>query len=117
MSREQVFSEVKELVKPYVKNMDAFNSATEETTFLKDLQINSARLVDIILDMETKFDITVSDEEADQVRTLGSAVDLLVQKKSDWLILIAWKGVGRKFSTHFYFENDWKWHYRFDRSD
>lgn len=82
MSREQVFSEVKELVKPYVKNMDAFNSATEGTTFLKDLQINSARLVDIILDMETKFDITVSDEEADQVRTLGSAVDLLLQKRS-----------------------------------
>jgi len=81
MSREQVFSEVKELVKPYVKNMDAFNSATEETTFLKDLQINSARLVDIILDMETKFDITVSDEEADSVRTLGSAVDLLLKKR------------------------------------
>lgn len=82
MSREQLFSEIKELVKPYVKNLDAFNSATEETTFLKDLQINSARLVDIILDMESKFDITVSDEEADTVRTLGSAVDLLLQKKS-----------------------------------
>jgi acyl carrier protein len=81
MSREQIFSEVKELVKPYVKNMDVFNSATEETTFLKDLQINSARLVDIILDMETKFDITVSDEEADSVRTLGSAVDLLLKKR------------------------------------
>ena len=87
MSREQVFSDVKELVKPYVKNMDAFNNATEETTFLKDLQINSARLVDIILDMETKFDITVSDEEADTVRTLGTAVDLLLQKKAGWLIL------------------------------
>ena len=82
MSREQVFSDVKELVKPYVKNMDAFNNATEATTFLKDLQINSARLVDIILDMETKFDITVSDEEADTVRTLGTAVDLLLQKKA-----------------------------------
>ena len=62
--------------------MDAFNNATEETAFLKDLQINSARLVDIILDMETKFDITVSDEEADAVRTLGTAVDLLLQKKA-----------------------------------
>jgi acyl carrier protein len=82
MSREQVFSEIKELIKPYVKNMDAFANATEQTTFLKDLQINSARLVDIILDMESKFDITVSDEEADQVRTLGSAVDLLLQKRS-----------------------------------
>ena len=79
-SREDLFNQVKELVKPYVKNMDAFNGATESTTFLKDLQINSARLVDIILDMETKFDITVSDEEADAVRTLGSAVDLLQSK-------------------------------------
>jgi len=82
MSREQLFSDIKELVKPYVKNQEAFNVATDETTFLKDLQINSARLVDIILDMETKFDITVSDEEADTIRTLGAAVDLLLQKKS-----------------------------------
>lgn len=82
MSKEQLFSEIKELIKPYVKNHEAFNNATDETTFLKDLQINSARLVDIILDMETKFDITVSDEEADTIRTLGTTVDLLLQKKS-----------------------------------
>jgi len=81
VNREELFNRVKNLVKPYVKNMDAFNSATEATSFLKDLQINSARLVDVILDMETEFDITVSDEEADTVRTLGAAVDLLVNKK------------------------------------
>jgi acyl carrier protein len=82
MNREEVFNQVKDLVKPYVKNMDAFNSATDATSFLKDLQVNSARLVDVILDMESTFDITVSDEEADAVRTLGAAVDLILNKKA-----------------------------------
>lgn len=80
MTKTEAFEKIKTIVKPYVKNMDAFNAATEETSFLKDLQINSARLVDIILDMETEFDITVSDEEADTVRTLGTAADLVAKK-------------------------------------
>lgn len=80
MTKTEALDKIKTLVKPYVKNMDAFNSATEETSFLKDLQINSARLVDIILDMETEFDITVSDEEADTVRTLGAAAELVASK-------------------------------------
>lgn len=80
MTKTEAFEKIKIIVKPYVKNMDAFNAATEETSFLKDLQINSARLVDIILDMETEFDITVSDEEADTVRTLGTAADLVAKK-------------------------------------
>jgi acyl carrier protein len=82
MTKTEAFDKIKTIVKPYVKNQAAFDSATDETSFLKDLQINSARLVDIILDMETEFDMTVTDEEADTIRTLGSAADLVVLKTS-----------------------------------
>jgi len=82
MTKTEAFDKIKTIVKPYVKNQAAFDSATDETSFLKDLQINSARLVDIILDMETEFDMTVTDEEADTIRTLGSAADLVVSKTS-----------------------------------
>ena len=80
MTKTEAFEKIKTIVKPYVKNQAAFDAATDETSFLKDLQINSARLVDIILDMETEFDMTVTDEEADTIRTLGTAADLVVLK-------------------------------------
>lgn len=80
MTKTEAFDKIKTIVKPYVKNQAAFDAATDETSFLKDLQINSARLVDIILDMETEFDMTVTDEEADTIRTLGTAADLVVAK-------------------------------------
>lgn len=80
MTKTEAFEKIKTIVKPYVKNQAAFDVATNETSFLKDLQINSARLVDIILDMETEFDMIVTDEEADTIRTLGTAADLVVLK-------------------------------------
>jgi len=39
--------------------------------------VNSARLVDVILDFEDEFDIEVDDEDADAVNTVGDAVTLI----------------------------------------
>ena len=52
-----------------------------ETSLLGDLQVNSARLVDIIIDFEEEFDIEIEDSEADSVATVQDAVDM-VSKKS-----------------------------------
>lgn len=51
-----------------------------ETTLLGDLQVNSARLVDIIIDFEEEFDIEVEDSEADGVTTVKEAVDMVSEK-------------------------------------
>lgn len=75
-----VFEQVKTIVSPYCKNKEALESATQETSFLEDLEINSARLVDIVIDFEDEFDIEVSDEEADQIRTIGDAVTVINAK-------------------------------------
>ena len=75
-----VFELVKEIVSPYCKNKEALQSATEDTSFLEDLQINSARLVDIVIDFEDEFDIEVSDDEADKIRTMGDAVTVINAK-------------------------------------
>jgi len=80
MNKTEALEKIKTIIKPYIKNQSAYDNATEETSFLKDLQVNSARLVDIILDIETEFDITVSDDEADSIRTLGAAASLVVSK-------------------------------------
>jgi len=80
MSKEEIFAKVVEIIRPFVKNQEALDSVDEKTNILQDLKVNSARLVDIILDFEDAFDIEVEDEDADAVNTVGDAVRLIAAK-------------------------------------
>ena len=82
MTRKEIFERVMEIVKPYVKNQEALDGVDDDTNILQDLKVNSARLVDIILNFEDAFDIEVEDEDADSVNTVGDAVGLIQDKIS-----------------------------------
>ncbi len=78
MSREEIFAKVVQIVSPFAKNKEV--EVTEDTNILADLKVNSARLVDVILEFEDAFDIEVEDEDADAVNTIGDAVELIQSK-------------------------------------
>jgi acyl carrier protein len=80
MTEKEIFAKVVEIIRPFVKNQEALESVGESTNILQDLQVNSARLVDIILDFEDAFDIEVEDEDADAVNTVGDAVQLIAAR-------------------------------------
>ncbi len=80
MTEKEIFDKVVGILSPYAKNKDALSSATNDTNILKDLEVNSSRLVDIILAFEDTFEIEVGDGEADQVTTVGAAVKLIQSK-------------------------------------
>ena len=77
MTRDDIFAKVVEIVRPYVKNEEALANVGDDTDILQDLKVNSARLVDVILNFEDEFDIEVEDEDADAVNTVGAAVSLI----------------------------------------
>jgi acyl carrier protein len=80
MEQQQVMEKVVAILKPFVKSPEALATVGMETSILKDLKVNSARLVDVVLELEDAFGIAVSDAEADSVRTVGDAVKLIVAK-------------------------------------
>jgi acyl carrier protein len=80
METSEVQSKVVEIIGRYAKNKAALATVTEQTNILEDLKVNSARLVDVILDFEDEFDIEVKDEDADAVNTVGDAVKLIQSK-------------------------------------
>ena len=80
MDRKAISDKVLAILKPFVKNEAAWATANEQTSILNDLKVNSARLVDIILAFEDDFGITVDDESADKVRTIGDAINLIASK-------------------------------------
>jgi acyl carrier protein len=80
MDNATAFGKVVSIIKPFVKNSAAFTEANDGTRIIEDLGVNSARLVDIILAFEDEFGIEVDDDSADKVRTLGDAVQMILQK-------------------------------------
>ena len=80
MERSEIRDKIVEIIGTYAKDKDAVANVTDETNILEDLKVNSARLVDVILDFEDAFDIEVEDEDADKVNTIGDAVSLIAAK-------------------------------------
>jgi acyl carrier protein len=80
MSEEQITKKFIEILRSYVKDASLLEKATPETHILKDLRVNSARLVDIIIKCEDVFGTTIDDDEADRIATIGDAVTLIQQK-------------------------------------
>lgn len=68
---------LKAIIKPYVPNPESLDILTEETDFIKDLAINSANLVDIILDIEEQFDITIDNDGMEKMVTVKAALAII----------------------------------------
>jgi acyl carrier protein len=52
MDKQEFINQLKEIVTPYTEDHQALQNIDENTDFIKDLKINSANLVDIVLDLE-----------------------------------------------------------------
>jgi len=51
------------------------DEVTRESRFREDLEADSLDLVELIMEFEEEFDGTISDEDAQQIQTVGQAVD------------------------------------------
>ncbi|WP_395043837.1 acyl carrier protein [Flavobacterium sp.] len=83
MTREAITNQLKTIVEPFVNNQSAFENITEDTDFIKDLQINSANLVDIILDTEEAFDIDIDNLSMEKMISIKAAIEIIETKLSE----------------------------------
>jgi len=83
MDRSAVFEQVVAIVKPFVRNQVALANVGEGTLILRDLKVNSARLVDVVLRLQERFAIEVSDDDVDRVRTVGDTVSLVLRLRGE----------------------------------
>lgn len=83
MNKPEIIERLKVIVKPYIKNQEAFDNLTEQTDFISDLQINSANLVDVILDIEEKFDIVIDNQSMERMLDVKSAMEIIETKLAE----------------------------------
>lgn len=83
MDKAQIMQQLKTIVKPFVANNEAFESIDENTDFIKDLNINSANLVDIVLDVEEAFGIEIDNESMEKMLTVKATLNIIETKLSE----------------------------------
>jgi acyl carrier protein len=77
MTRADILQEVLNILKKYKGRGADRTPLTESTSLADELDIDSARMVDIVLDIEAKFGVTIDDSSLPKLQTLGDIVDLV----------------------------------------
>ena len=80
MTKDKLIAKLKTIVQPYIQDEDAFQNLSENTDFINDLKINSANLVDVILDVEDEFDIRIENDDMEKMTSVKAAMDIINEK-------------------------------------
>lgn len=83
MSKEELISALKKIVKPYIQDEIAFENLSEDTDFINDLKINSANLVDVILDVEDEFNIEIDNDAMEKMLSVKAAIEIISIKLNE----------------------------------
>jgi acyl carrier protein len=51
---------------------------SRETSFINDLNADSLDTVELVMEFEDEFDMSIPDEEAEKIQTVGAAIDYIV---------------------------------------
>lgn len=82
MKEEVVTQKLLEIVKVYIPQDVHPDAIKMESHLMKDLGVNSAHLVDIVLDVEDAFDITLDEKDMESMQTVGAALRIVTNKLS-----------------------------------
>lgn len=73
-----VFEKVKEIT---AEQLDIDESLiTMDASFINDLEADSLTLVQLMMALEEEFDVEIPDEDADEISTVGDAVNYINTK-------------------------------------
>ncbi len=55
----------------------AESEITRETSFVNDLNADSLDTVELVMEFEDEFEMSIPDEEAEKIQTVGMAIDFI----------------------------------------
>ncbi|MBO9672940.1 MAG: acyl carrier protein [Sphingobacteriaceae bacterium] len=80
MNKEEIIDTLKTIIELYSEEATALAHIDENTDFIHDLKINSANLVDIVLDIEEKFNIEIDNDSMAKMLTVKATTEIIAQK-------------------------------------
>ncbi|KAJ1650098.1 mitochondrial acyl carrier protein [Dispira simplex] len=76
LTREKVEERVLEVLKDFDKVPQ--DKLTPKSDFAKDLGLDSLDIVEVVMAIEEEFTVEIPDKDADEIRTVGQAVDYII---------------------------------------
>lgn len=83
MDQGERYDQLKKIIKIYLPEDVSVEEISMESHFINELNINSANLVDIVLDVEDTFGITMENEDMDKMTTVKDALGIIADKMGD----------------------------------
>jgi acyl carrier protein len=53
------------------------DQVTRNTSFIEDVGADSLDIVELVMELEEEFEITIPDEQAEKIKTVGEAIDYI----------------------------------------
>ncbi len=75
-TEEQIFDKVVGIVSEQM-GVDK-REIKKETSFVNDLNADSLDTVELVMEFEDEFDMSIPDEEAEKIQTVGAAVEFIM---------------------------------------
>lgn len=79
-TEEQIFDKVVGIVSEQM-GVDK-GEIKKETSFVNDLNADSLDTVELVMEFEDEFDMSIPDEDAEKIQTVGDAVDFIMSVAS-----------------------------------
>ena len=82
MTSEEIYVQIQPIIKAYLPEDVSAEDINPDSDLTRELNINSAHLVDIILDIEDAFNIEFKNDDMEKLRNVNDAILLIQQKIS-----------------------------------
>lgn len=77
----EIIEKLKSIIQPYLDEDEVeVNEITLHSNLIQDLGLDSFYVIDLIIDIETEFDITIDNDQISQFETVESVVRVIEEK-------------------------------------
>jgi len=80
VSREEILTQLRPIIAEQLGVDEA--DVKEDASFTDDLNADSLDLVEMIMSLEEKFHVQINDDDAEQIKTVGQAVEFIYDHTS-----------------------------------
>lgn len=80
MSHDEIYARLQPIIKRYLPEDVSEDQIGPESDLTNELNINSAHLVDVVLDVEDEFEIQLENEDMEKMSTLRTSMEVIAEK-------------------------------------
>lgn len=79
MNKEEIFEELKKIIVEQLGVNE--ENVTMQASFIDDLSADSLDIVELVMNIEEKFDLEIPDSEAEKIATVEDVVEYILNSK------------------------------------